>query len=525
MNDQNDKENKLENIDTISFIDIDTNDNSETEKNVVQNSDSNDDSKEINSTINFVKNICIVLSVIVIIIGIYFMIASINAFSESRTDSLTGPLIGLFSLAGVIFIPSLTGFVVCIIWVVYVIIKSLIEQHEYSKTVTSYKKMSPEKKRKIIISIPFIIIFVILILLGIGKYNYSNKSLVKVLSNSNIDETNYVINKDKIYYYRGYSKPYDRLYMMDLNGKNNKLFKESDKLSWADFYLVYNDEAYYTDEVNENKKINLKTGEIKSLDKYTYLPLSKNKNFVYTFDNEEDENDNYTIIRKIDLNTNEVILSNKTKYNRYLHCLDTSCEDHYLDYSGVNIYYFDNSCYKCHPKIYKNEELIYEITEYTNSDFTNPNFIAINDNYIYIKQNNKIYKLDINNKSIEKEINYDIGNFERIISTNNQENYFYSNNNIYYFNIQKETFEILISGVDKKPEYIYKFNNKLIFMENMGNDYYNPKEDLGSVIIYDTNKKDINKYKNIRDTIFDDEKMYLIYESWNRYKIRPIELN
>ena len=305
---------------------------------------------------------------------------------------------------------------------------------------------------------------------------------------------------------------------MDLDGKNNKKLAETDDLRYAHFYFVYNDEAYYQHVFdNENKKINLKTGEISSLGTNDiYIPKTLNNGLVYSFVVNRIAGDAYSIFKKIDITNNKIISEIK---------IDSSVGYvYYLDYDGNSIYYLENY-YSRYPSIYKNNQIVYEFTEYDKYNFPEIEFICVNNNYIYFEQKDIIYKLDINNKSIEKEVSNNLEDIKRISSGNNMDNYFYSNKKIYSFNMKDDTFELVISDVEKQPEYVYNMNNKLIFTENTDNvKYYSEIDNLGSVIIYNKQNNNIEIFTNIRKVSFDDDYIYLLNQSNNSYFVQKKSL-
>ena len=478
-----------------------------------------DNSKSTNK--NILKKICIVLSIIVAIVGSGIGIFSIITSFTMDSIEFFGPLLNIFVFFGGIAFFIYTGIIIGVIWIIYGIIK-LINKF--------YKKLSTNNKKIFKIILIIVIALLLIVSFSIKKYNYNNKNLMEVLNDPPSYEfydntTYYFIYKDKIYYYKlehnsSFTKLYDRLFVMNLDGTNNKKLAETDELRYATFYFVYNDEAYYyTTYYNENKKINLKTGEINSLGTNDiYIAKTLNNGIVYSFIDNAIAGDAYSIFKKIDIKNNKTISEIKTKYSM-------AGNEYYFDYDGGNIYYLEDF-YSKHPSIYKNNEIIYEFTEYDRYKFPEIEFIAVNNNYIYYKQNDTIYKLNINNKSIEKELDIDLKDIKRISSGNNTDNYFYSNKNIYSFDINKDTFELVISNIEKQPEYIYNINNKLIFTENTDNiKYYSETDNLGSVLIYNKLNNSTEKIDDIRKVSFDEEYMYILYQSNNNYSVKKIKLN
>ncbi len=482
------------------------------------NNTSLDNSKPTNK--NILKKICKVLSIIVANIGGGIGIFSIITSFTMDSIEFFGTLLNIFAFFGGIVFFICTGIIIGAIWIIYGIIK-LISKF--------YKKLSANNKKIFKIILIIVIALLLIVSFSIKNYNYNNKNIMEVLNDPPSYEfydntTYYFIYKDKIYYYKlehnsSFTKLYDRLFVMNLDGTNNKKLAETDELRYATFYFVYNDEAYYyTTYYNENKKINLKTGEINSLETNDiYLAKTLNNGIVYSFIDNAIAGDAYSIFKKIDIKNNKTISEIKTKYSM-------AGNEYYFDYDGGNIYYLEDF-YSKHPSIYKNNEIIYEFTEYDRYKLPEIKFITVNKDYIYFKQNNIIYKLNINNKFIEKEINYNLSDIQRISSGNNTDNYFYSNKKIYSFDAKNDTFKLVIDNIEKQPEYIYNINNNLIFTENTDNlKYYSETDNLGSVVIYNKLNSNIEKFDNIRKVSFDEEYMYLLYQSNNNYSVKKIKL-
>lgn len=477
-----------------------------------------DNSKSTNK--NILKKLCTVLSIIVTILGCGIGVFSIITSFTMDSTEFFGPLLNIFSFFGGIVCLLYTVVIVAAIWIIYGIIK-LIGKF--------YTKLSPNKKEIFKLVLIIAVAFLFIASFSIKKHNYDSKNLAEVLNEPPSYEfydntTYYFIYKDKIYYYKlehnsSFTKLYDKLFVMNLDGTNNKKLAETDELRYATFYFVYNDEAYYyTTYYSENKKINLKTGEIKSLGTNDiYLAKTLNNGMVYSFLDNDIAEDEYSVFKKIDIKNNKTISEVKTKYSM-------AGDKYFFDYDGGNIYYLEDY-YSKFPSIYKNNQIIYEFTEYDRYKFPKIEFIAVNSNYIYFKQNDIIYKLDIDNKSIEKELSNSLNDIKRISSGNNTDNYFYSDKKIYSFDMEKSAFELVVSDIEKQPEYIYNINNKLIFTENTDNvKYYSETDNLGSVVVYNKLNKNTEKFDNIRKVSFDEKYMYLLYQSNNNYSVKKIKL-
>lgn len=223
----------------------------------------------------------------------------------------------------------------------------------------------------------------------------------------------YFIYKDKIYFYdsghitkfNGEVVYYHKLYQMDLNGKHRKIISNSDKLKTGDFSFIYNDEVYfYSIKDNDYVVFNLKTKDIRNLDvggSYVTNSLKNNHIYVYNYVNTSNENnERYAniLLRKVNLDTNKTISEIK------LDNIDVSIQENdiFIDYKYGNIYYKlegqADSLY-----IYKNDEIVYQIED-DKIDKDNFTFLAVTEKNIYFTDKKIIYKVDIVNKTLEKEI-------------------------------------------------------------------------------------------------------------------------
>lgn len=102
-------------------------------------------------------------------------------------------------------------------------------------------------------------------------------------------------------------------------------------------------------------------------------------------------------------------------------------KEYFFDYDGGNIYYLEDF-YSEYPTIYRNTNVIYQFVDEKNKEIE---FIAVNEDYLYFKSENHIYKLNINTKEIETEVYCNLSDIHRISSGNNSDNYFYMNGKIY----------------------------------------------------------------------------------------------
>lgn len=465
-----------------------------------------------------IKKIFIVLTIIVAIIGCGISAFSIFTSFTMESIEFFGPLPNIFVFFGGIVFLIYTAIIIAIIWIIYGIINLLYK---------FYNILNAKHKKIFKFALISLLLIIIIFSISLNKYNYNNKNLAEVLNeppNYEFYDTTsyYFIHNDKIYYYvldnnSNYTELYDRLFVMNLDGTENKKLAETDELRYATFYFVYNNEAYYyTMYYNENKKINLSTGEITSLgndDIYISKTLTNGK--VNTFIDHAIAGNAYSIFKKVDLTTNKTISEIKTMHSM-------AGNEYYLDYDGGNIYYLEDF-YSEYPTIYKNTNVIYQFVDEKNKKVE---FIAVNEDYLYFKSENHIYKLNINTKEIETEVYYNLGDIHRISSGNNSDNYFYINGKIYEFDLTNDKFNLVLSDIKNEPEYVYNINNKLIFTENTDNLKYNTSNDnLGSVVVYDISSKDIEKFDGIRKVCFDENYMYLLINSTENYVVQKYELN
>lgn len=338
------------------------------------------------------------------------------------------------------------------------------------------------------------------------------------------------IYKDKIYFYdsghitkfNGEVVYYHKLYQMDLNGKHRKVISNSDKLKTGNFNFIYNDEVYfYSIKDNDYIVFNLKTKDIRNLDvggSNVANSLKNNHIYVYNYANTSNENnERYTniLLRKVNLDTNKTISEIK------LDNIDDSIqiEDVFVDYKYGNIYY------KLESKldslyIYKNDEIVYQI-ENDKIDKDNFTFLAATEGYIYFTDKKIIYKVDIVNKVLEKEITNNFSNIERIDDGEGL-NYFYDNKNIYYLDTESDEFIQVLSDISGLPEKAQSVNNLIIFKGYEEKNYKNNK--LRSIIVYDTQTKSKKQYDDIYKYYIEENYIYLLKYKDNNYVVDKVKL-
>lgn len=338
------------------------------------------------------------------------------------------------------------------------------------------------------------------------------------------------IYKDKIYFYdsghitkfNGEVVYYHKLYQMDLNGKHRKVISNSDKLKTGNFNFIYNDEVYfYSIKDNDYIVFNLKTKDIRNLDvggSYVANSLKNNYIYVYNYTNTSNENnERYTniLLRKVNLDTNKTISEIK------LDNIDGSIqiEDVFVDYKYGNIYYkLENKFDSLY--IYKNDEIVYQV-ENDKIDKDNFTFLAATEGYIYFTDKKIIYKVDIVNKILEKEITNNFSNIERIDDGEGL-NYFYDNKNIYYLDTDSDEFIQVLSDISGLLEKAQSVNNLIIFKGYEEKNYKNNK--LRSIIVYDTQTKSKKQYDDIYKYYIEENYIYLLKYKDNNYVVDKVKL-
>ena len=128
------------------------------------------------------------------------------------------------------------------------------------------------------------------------------------------DNSYYFMYNNKVYYISNTIAtedgiPKGTLYSIDFNGENKKEIVTSPDIGFASFYFVYKNEAYYyTTTRVDNKKVNLSTGKITSLDNDDVLIARTLKNGVVDiFNNVMDGIDNHVSFKGLNLDTNKTI--------------------------------------------------------------------------------------------------------------------------------------------------------------------------------------------------------------------------
>ena len=154
--------------------------------------------------------------------------------------------------------------------------------------------------------------------------------------------------------------------------------------------------------------------------------------------------------------------TNKTISEIKLDNIDDSIqiEDVFVDYKYGNIYYkLENKLDSLY--IYKNDEIVYQV-ENDKIDKDNFTFLAATEGYIYFTDKKIIYKVDVVNKILEKEITNNFSNIERIDDGEGL-NYFYDNKNIYYLDTDSDEFIQVLSDISGLSEKVQSVNNLIIF--------------------------------------------------------------
>lgn len=547
----NDENNNVQNVNNNEKETIQNIENNNTENNIVQNKTNQDIQEQIttnnnsndedNDTVNLkrVKDliIAIILSILVIYFGRTMILDGLNEDGnnsiyeiENMFHSILNSFTAIIGFLGTIML-------LVIIWIMYFTKPSRerIKARMNSKT---------RRTVRIVYVISYILIptFIMLFIwwkiydfLGNDVAHYSAwMNLKEVLDmtdeRAGRDYEPYFIYKDKIYFYdsghitkfNGNVVYYDKLYQMDLNGKHRKVISNSDKLKTGNFSFIYNDEVYfYSIKDNDYVVFNLKTKDIRNLDvggSYVANSLKNNHIYVYNYTNTSNENnERYTniLLRNVNLDTNKTISEIK------LNNIDGSIqiEDVFVDYKYGNVYY------KLENKLdflyfYKNDEIVYQIK---NDKIDKDSFtvLAVTDRYIYFADKKIIYKVDIVNKILEKEITNNFSNIERIDDGEGL-NYFYDNKNIYYLDTDSDEFIQVLSDISGSPEKVQSVNNLIIFKGYEEKNYKNNK--LRSIIVYDTQTKNKKQYDDVYKYYIEENYIYLLKYNDNNYVIDKVKL-
>ena len=557
MNDENNNVQNVNNNEKETIQNIENNNvennvvQNEMNQNIVKNQDSsnqnmqeqitNNSNDEDSDSVNLkrVKDliIAIILSILVIYFGRSMILDGLNADSnnsiyeiENMFHSILNSFTAIIGFLGTIML-------LAIIWVMYFTKPSRekIKARMNSKT---------RRTVRIVYVISYILIptFIMLFIwwkiydfLGNDVAHYSAwMNLKEVLDmtdeRAGSDYEPSFIYKDKIYFYdsghitkfNGEVVYYHKLYQMDLNGKHRKVISNSDKLKTGNFNFIYNDEVYfYSIKDNDYIVFNLKTKDIRNLDvggSYVANSLKNNYIYVYNYTNTSNENnERYTniLLRKVNLDTNKTISEIK------LDNIDDSIqiEDVFVDYKYGNIYYkLENKFDSLY--IYKNDEIVYQV-ENDKIDKDNFTFLAATEGYIYFTDKKIIYKVDIVNKVLEKEITNNFSNIERIDDGEGL-NYFYDNKNIYYLDTDSDEFIQVLSDISGLPEKAQSVNNLIIFKGYEEKNYKNNK--LRSIIVYDTQTKSKKQYDDIYKYYIEENYIYLLKYKDNNYVVDKVKL-
>lgn len=547
----NDENNNVQNVNNNEKETIQNIENNNTENNIVQNKTNQDIQEQITTnnnsndedsdTVNLkrVKDliIAIILSILVIYFGRSMILDGLNADGnnsiyeiENMFHSILNSFTAIIGFLGTIML-------LVIIWVMY-----------FTKPSRERIKARMNSKTRRTVRIVYVISYIliptfIMLFIWWKIYDFLGNDVAHYRIWMNLKEVldmtderagrdyePYFIYKDKIYFYdsghitkfNGEVVYYHKLYQMDLNGKHRKVVSNSNKLKTGNFSFIYNDEVYfYSIKDNDYVVFNLKTKDIRNLDvggSYVANSLKNNHIYVYNYTNTSNENnERYTniLLRNVNLDTNKTISEIK------LNNIDGSIqiEDVFVDYKYGNIYY------KLENKLdflyfYKNDEIVYQIK---NDKIDKDSFtvLAVTDRYIYFADKKIIYKVDIVNKILEKEITNNFSNIERIDDGEGL-NYFYDNKNIYYLDTDSDEFIQVLSDISGSPEKVQSVNNLIIFKGYEEKNYKNNK--LRSIIVYDTQTKNKKQYDDVYKYYIEENYIYLLKYNDNNYVIDKVKL-
>lgn len=559
MNDENNNVQNVNNNEKETVQNIENNNvennvaQNEMNQNIVKNQDSssqnmqeqittnNNSNDEDSDTVNLkrVKDliIAIILSILVIYFGRSMILDGLNADGNNSIYELENMFHSILNSFTAIIGFLCTIMLLVIIWVMYFTKPSRerIKARMNSKT---------RKTVRIVYVISYILIPIFIMLFIWWKiYDFLGNDVAHYSAWMNLKEVldmtderagkyfePYFIYKDKIYFYdsghitkfNGEVVYYHKLYQMDLNGKHRKVISNSDKLKTGDFSFIYNDEVYfYSIKDNDYVVFNLKTKDIRNLDVggiYVANSLKNNHIYVYNYTNTSNENnERYAniLLRKVNLDTNKTISEIK------LDNIDGSIQENdiFIDYKYGNIYYkLENKLDSLY--IYKNDEIVYQIED-DKIDKDNFTFLAVTEKYIYFTDKKIIYKVDIVNKTLEKEIT---NNFNDIKEIYNGEglNYFYDNKNIYYLDTDSDEFIQVLSNISGLPEKVQSVNNLIIFKGYEEKNYKNNK--LRSIIVYDTQTKNKKQYDDVYKYYIEENYIYLLKYNDNNYVVDKVKL-
>lgn len=559
MNDENNNVQNVNNNEKETIQNIENNNvennvvQNEMNQNIVKNQDSSNQNMQEQITTNNNSNdedsdsvnlkrvkdliIAIILSILVIYFGRSMILDGLNADGnnsiyeiENMFHSILNSFTAIIGFLGTIML-------LAIIWVMY-----------FTKPSREKIKARMNSKTRRTVRIVYVISYIliptfIMLFIWWKIYDFLGNDVAHYNAWMNLKEvldmtderagSDYepsFIYKDKIYFYdsghitkfNGEVVYYHKLYQMDLNGKHRKVISNSDKLKTGNFSFIYNDEVYfYSIKDNDYIVFNLKTKDIRNLDvggSYVANSLKNNHIYVYNYTNTSNENnERYTniLLRKVNLDTNKTISEIK------LDNIDDSIqiEDVFVDYKYGNIYY------KLESKldslyIYKNDEIVYQV-ENDKIDKDNFTFLAATEGYIYFTDKKIIYKVDIVNKILEKEITNNLSNIERIDDGEGL-NYFYDNKNIYYLDTDSDEFIQVLSDISGLPEKAQSVNNLIIFKGYEEKNYKNNK--LRSIIVYDTQTKSKKQYDDIYKYYIEENYIYLLKYKDNNYVVDKVKL-
>jgi len=394
----------------------------------------------------------------------------------------------------------------------------------YIKEVTTESSNNINSKPKKHSIIWLIIISCIICIVAFLYFSNNNTNITKntnyvdledvvqpVMNNTTQMTTNwYFFHNDRLYVYDFYNG--DQFYSTNLSADNKNIISASEELRYANFFMIYNNEAFYYTEYNRGiKKINLSTGKISMVidDKYLYLiPDTLNNGKVIVNYQNDYLNNAHTYFATLDLETGLLSNEKKIKY--------PANQPYFYHKDSNKIYYIDSNDGK--NTIYEDNTIIYTYEADNNLVGWKSNIksnisdtVFVQDNYIFAIIANKIVKFNLSNYEIieEKELNDNFSLINSVRSGSGRT-----------LGIEEEpaatSIYPLFAIVDKsdstnsniKKDGVYKFNSTTLSFEKIMNNYEGGfLQKYGDYFIFQSSTK---------TTIYNDKlKKYKIYDSAN----------
>ena len=367
-------------------------------------------------------------------------------------------------------------------------------------------------RKKYLYSGIFFVIGVCAILFGILNV-YQNVGPIK--ENSDLDDKNYIIYKDSIYYTRYLNIFFfgehekTNIYKESIGGQKSKKVCSIRGEVDLENAVIYNNELYYSAwEYTEDgalKKLDFNTCKTETIANKEYKILGSDNNYLlFGLDNSY----NKYVLYKYDLNKHAIIQKREVKIKdvEFIDIndliVDTNLDSYYIDSFGSD------------EKLYYNGDMIMKSEEV--------NLIQKDDDYIIFNDSDYVYTFNKSNKKIIKKDKINIDGYKIMYSS-----VILANDDMYIFDKKINNYKLFKKSAffdyDEVlyEENLYEINGNYIMIYETDNDYYDEEIIDYRLYIYDKKGNTVINGEEVKDYKIGKDCIYVLTSS---YKFKKIEL-